>query len=379
MSLVAITPAEFPWLPYARYSFSLGVRAGRRAWLSGHTASTLDPATGRVAVVGDMAEQAETAWDKIERIAETGAFSLADVTRVVEYCTPEGLARHAEAAAVRERRLAGSGAAPAVCVVPVAALLRPAALLEVEVTLGGGNDDTVHLPSLTPLDERGEVIAPGDLGGQVRAVLERAAALLADEGLTLADVVKTVECTMPATRSAYRATGEVRRELLGPAFPAATGVLMPTVPHAKRGAMITLDVIASRSPKQVVNPGWDAYKRLTFSPGVRAGDLVFLSGTTALDWNRGEVVHKGDVAAQAEYVLEQLDLIVKAAGGRGVADLVKTVEFVDPKAMEGYRGVGAVRERVLSRPYPASTGVLVEALLQPDYLIEICSYAAIEA
>src|SRR5215218_6903713 len=231
--LAALEPEPFPWLDYRRYSFSLGVRQGPRVWLSGNTASAFDPVTGSVGVRGGMAAQAGVAWDKVERVLAAAGLGVDAVTRVVEYVTVDGLAAYHEAAETRATRL-GAGRA-AVATVVVERLVRPEALLEVEVTASGtpDADGLVYLGSLT-------APAAGDeLSEQVRAVLVRASELLAAVGLGLEHVVKTVETTTPATRAAYRATAAVRRELLGPAFPAATGVLAPALEGAE--ALVSVD------------------------------------------------------------------------------------------------------------------------------------------
>ena len=68
---------------------------------------------------------------------------------MVEYIKPEGIERYGEAAAVREEVF--GGCSPTVNTVPVRALLRPDALIEVEVTagLGDGNRPSgmVFLPT----------------------------------------------------------------------------------------------------------------------------------------------------------------------------------------------------------------------------------------
>jgi len=50
-----------------------------------------------------------------------------------------------------------------------------------------------------------------------------------------------------------------------------------------------------------------------FSPGVRAGALLFLSGQVALSPNTGQLI-PGDVAAQTEQVLQNLRTLLAAAG-----------------------------------------------------------------
>jgi hypothetical protein len=57
---------------------------------------------------------------------------------------------------------------------------------------------------------------------------------------------------------------------------------------------------------------------------------------------------------------------------------VKTIEFVTPAGLERYREVAAVRDRLLTEPYPASTGVVCPALLRPEFEIEVDPLAVLE-
>jgi enamine deaminase RidA (YjgF/YER057c/UK114 family) len=151
-------------------------------------------------------------------------------------------------------------------------------------------------------------------------------------------------------------------------YPGAAGIIMPRLLHPE--ALIQYDFIATRDVPVGVNPGWERYKKLTYSPGVRAGKLLFMSGFGALDPATERVVHDGDVAAQADYTLQNILRVVETAGG-SAANLVKTVEYVTPAALPRYREVAGVRSRLLTPPLPASTGLVCDALLRPEMLIEI--------
>ena len=385
MAVTALEPTRFPWYRYDRYSFSLGLSVGGLTLLSGHTASTFEAATGRMTVTGNMAEQARTAYAKIRAILEAAGQTLADVVRIVEYVADAGLDRYAEAAAVRDEALGPNR--PAVNTVVVKSLLRPQALIEIEATAGQPGDvarsgrgpavtressGVVYVSSILPLDDAGAVIDRGDVVAQARAIYSRAERVLAAAGLGMDRIVKTVEYLTPDARPAYRDTGVVRRERLGPVYPSATGIVMPRLSHPD--ALIQVDFIAARAAPVAVDPGWKRYERLTYVPAVRAGNLLFLSGQGALDPETGQIVHDGDVVAQAAYTYDNILKVIRAAGG-GAESLVKTIEYVTPAALARYRGVSEVRTRVLREPYPASTGVVCEALLRPEMQIEIDALA----
>jgi enamine deaminase RidA (YjgF/YER057c/UK114 family) len=367
----AIRPVEFPWFDYTRYTFSLGLDLGGKAFVSGHSASAYDQGEGRIVVRGGLAEQTRTAYEKIDAILKAAGYSLRDIVRVVEYVTIKGIDSYPEAESVRKEVL---GEGPAVCTVCVDGLLRPQALIEIEVVAGKqdahvkASDGVVYLPSCEPVDDDGRLVGEGDLQAQTRAVYDRAARLLEAAGLELSNVAKTVDYLTPRAVADYKLTGRVRRERLGPVYPGATGIVMSRLRH--RGAMIQVDFIASRHPLEAVNPGWERYKKLTYSPAVKAGTMLFMSGQAALDPETERAVHPGDVVAQAEYTYTNIITVLRAAGG-DARNLVKTVEYVTPEGFDGYRATAPVRSRLLHEPYPASTGIICHSLLRPEFQIEV--------
>lgn len=308
----ALEPAHFPWFDYSRYTFSLGLELGGRAWLSGHSASEHDPESGHIVVRGSMADQTRTAYAKIAAILGAADLALRDATRIVEYVTTEGIEHYAEAASVRDEILGGR--VPAVSTVVVNRLLRPQALIEVEVTAGPAGD-LVYLPS---------VAAAGPAEAFAAAL-----ALLGQLDLGREHVAKTVWYTAPGTAEPPS----------GPA--ASTHVILSRLQHP--GVRVSLDVVASRAPLEQ-NGG-----------AVRTGDVVLVSGATGAG---------DDVASQAGDAIARVIASLAAFGGRP-EHLVKTIEYVTPDGLARYREVAGVREKLLVSPYPASTGAVCESLPAP--------------
>lgn len=367
----AIRPERFPWFDYSRYTFSLGLDLGGVALLSGHSASEYDGAAKRFVVKGDLAEQTRTAYAKIDAILRGAGLGLGDVVRVVEYVTLRGIDDYGMADRVRRETL---GTRPVVNTVCVDRLLRPEALIEIEAVAGKESDPRatavdgiVYLPSQLPLDDAGRIVGD-DLVAQTRAVYERAGRTLRAAGLGWDRVTKTLDYVTPAALPAYKRTAEVRREHLGPVYPAAAGIVMTRLAHP--GALIQLDITASRHAPVAVDPGWERYAKLTYSPAVRAGNVVFLSGQAALDPATEQAVFAGDVVAQAEYTYTNVLAVLRAAG-LGPRSIVKTIEYVTPAGLARYRETAAVRARLLAEPYPASTGIVCERLLRPEFEIEV--------
>jgi enamine deaminase RidA (YjgF/YER057c/UK114 family) len=233
-----------------------------------------------------------------------------------------------------------------------------------------GHDGAVHLPTVLPLDAAGEVVHPGDLVAQYAYCLQRADDLLQAVGLGLEAAVSTYEYSTLEGRRDDRRTAEVRRERLGGGgvFPAAGCILMSRL-H-RPGVLVALDVTASRHPLQRVDPGWSSFDSLMCSPGVKAGRTLYLSGLASLDMQSREVLHPGDVGAQAEVAYGTLLQLLRHEG-LGPADLLATTEYCVESALPTYRAVAPVRERLLSPPWPASTGAICKALFRPDLLLEV--------
>jgi enamine deaminase RidA (YjgF/YER057c/UK114 family) len=386
MTVPAIIPAHFPYFPYEGFTFSLGRQDGEHAWLSGHSGAVWNDDAQKMAIGGGMGQQSVTMYEKIAAILSAADLAFDDVVHIVENVTAAGLDSYAEAEEVR-RRVFGAHE-PALSTVIVDRLVRRAALIEVQVTArrGGGRTITagpsgrwhrstlteaggvVHLPTLLPIGEDGEIVAAGDFAGQYRYCLERAGSLLGRAGLSLASVVRTVDYSTPATRDAYRATHRIRRELLGPVYPAAAGILMSRL--QRPGALVALDVTASRVAVELVNPGWPRYGTLSYSPGVKTGRLLFMSGFGALDLDTQEALYPGDLAAQAEHTYGSILALLDFAGG-AAEDLIETIEFVTPAGLPDYRVVAAVRERLLRPPWPASVGAVCGGLLRPEFMLEV--------
>ncbi len=126
-------------------------------------------------------------------------------------------------------------------------------------------------------------------------------------------------------------------------------------------------------PFEMVSAGpWP--ERYTFSPAVRAGNVVFISGTTATD-EQGTIVGPGDMVAQTRHIYRKLDALLRAAGG-SLRDVIETTEYVTTTT--DYARTAQVRREVFGGPpYPAATGVVVAGLVRAGALIEISAVAVL--
>ncbi|MDE0724946.1 MAG: RidA family protein [Alphaproteobacteria bacterium] len=103
------------------------------------------------------------------------------------------------------------------------------------------------------------------------------------------------------------------------------------------------------------------------------GRVLHLAGQVGVDedWN---LVGPGDMVAQARQTLENLQSILRGAGGE-MDDIVSVIVYVTE--MAPLMAVHEVRKEFFSEPYPASTLVQVAALVKPEFLIEISAVAVI--
>jgi 2-iminobutanoate/2-iminopropanoate deaminase len=95
-----------------------------------------------------------------------------------------------------------------------------------------------------------------------------------------------------------------------------------------------------------------------FSSGVRAGELIFLSGQVAQDPATGKLI-TGDVSAQAEQIFRNFSAVLRAAG-KTFADVVRVGVYLTN--MADYPALNAVYGRYFEAPYPARTAIAVSAL-----------------
>jgi 2-iminobutanoate/2-iminopropanoate deaminase len=101
--------------------------------------------------------------------------------------------------------------------------------------------------------------------------------------------------------------------------------------------------------------------------------LLFISGQVPRNI-RGDKVGIGDATAQAEQVFANLRAIL-AGHGATFANAVKATIFTTDAANS--EAIAAVRKRFYGEAQPASTWVIVNALGDPDWLLEVELIAAI--
>lgn len=112
----------------------------------------------------------------------------------------------------------------------------------------------------------------------------------------------------------------------------------------------------------------------TYSKAIRAsGDFVFMQGQVGVDLD-GKLIGPGDPGAQANQACGNIKQFIEEAGGT-LADVCKLTVYVTDIS---YRpAVYAAINEWFAGVHHCSTGVVVQGLADPSFLVEIDAMAVI--
>jgi len=111
---------------------------------------------------------------------------------------------------------------------------------------------------------------------------------------------------------------------------------------------------------------------------VRASELLFISGQLATDL-KGGIVGKGDFDAQMKQVFANIEKGLQSVGASFANVVQFTTYLVNSRDISNFR---RVREELFpamfpTRRFPPNTLLVVDRLVQEDFLIEIETIAAL--
>ncbi len=106
---------------------------------------------------------------------------------------------------------------------------------------------------------------------------------------------------------------------------------------------------------------------------VKAGNIIFLRGQVGSDFE-GNVVGVGDPAAQTEQAMRNVKQLLEETGA-SLEDICKITVYVTDRAYreEVYQVIG----KWLKGVFPVSTGLIVQGLAKPEWVMEIDVIAVI--
>jgi len=123
------------------------------------------------------------------------------------------------------------------------------------------------------------------------------------------------------------------------------------------------NAISTKDAPQAIGP---------YSQGIRAGNLLFVSGQGHLAPATGALI-EGDVATQTRQVMENIGAIL-TAGGASFDHVVRTTVYLAD--MNDFAAMNAVYGEYFSAPAPARTTIQA-ARLPKDMRVEIDVIAAL--
>ena len=232
-------------------------------------------------------------------------------------------------------------------------------------------------PPFAPVTARGGLVfvagilpaapAQADFAAQAAQVLDELKARLERAGTSIDRVVST--SVYLADAGDFAAMNAVWAKYW-PASPPARTTVVAKLPVA--GARIQVSAVAAArgTERTIVLPkGWPA-PAAPLSHGVRAGDVLFLSGQVPRRGADATLV-KGDIEAQTNAVFENAEAIL-AAAGLTFADVVSARVFLTDGAVFD-RMNAAYRARFPASPPARAT--VITPLVSPDFQIEITMVA----
>ncbi|MCC7106890.1 MAG: hypothetical protein IT307_17290 [Chloroflexi bacterium] len=136
--------------------------------------------------------------------------------------------------------------------------------------------------------------------------------------------------------------------------------------------------------KEIIAPPGVPKPLLSYSPAVKAGDHVFLSGLMATDFEHGlapeaqtdprRPFHELPVTKQTHHIFRAMGRIMEAAGS-SLDNIVRVDQFFPER--DPAKGYFPVRDLYLTHDRPASTAVEIDALPVPGTVLEVDTFGIV--
>jgi enamine deaminase RidA (YjgF/YER057c/UK114 family) len=132
-------------------------------------------------------------------------------------------------------------------------------------------------------------------------------------------------------------------------------------------------------PFELINPnGLEIPVGYAHVAKITGGNVVHVAGQAPFD-SKGEIVGKGDFAAQFTQVMGNLKTAVESVGGTPDHYAVLTIYVTQLEAYwDNKKRLGSAYREVFGKHFPAITLVEVKRLYNPDCMLEISGIAVID-
>ena len=366
--------------PDATRPFSSAVKAGGLIYVAG----TIGPAAGG-ALAKDIKGQTKQTLDNISATLTSAGSSLANAAAVMVYLrNASDFAAMNEVYAgywpkdppTRTTVVVSQPLALADGLIEIAVVASPTGAERAVVhpkdwikspnpySYGIKSGNTLFLSGLVSRNGRDNTTVKGDVAAQTKTILDNGKAILAEAGMSYADVVTsriflTDDANFQAMNAAYR-----------PYFTANSMPARATVKTGLAGGPdylveITMVAVKDASRKAITTPNADGTPGTAnpnLSSAIQAGNRLYLSGTLG---NTAD--NKGDAKAQTAETLTRISRTLKAAGFEW-SNVVDGVVYLPD--MTKYQDMNASYRAALVKDFPARATVGT-GLMGADAMVEI--------
>lgn len=382
---------------------SPGVRDGEMVFVGGQADLS---SSGEVRHAGDPAAQTTAALVHMAAVLGDLDADVSDVVKLVVFYRDRGEADEASLLAAIRARFADEPP-PALAAVPLPSLGLPGLEVVIEAIAMRGVagerllrttfnpdghwdwpfshglrcGDLVFVGTQMPLDRSGGMRGPGDPVAQAQINIENLARVLAGFGAEPDDVCRINTYYLGhGTAKDWAEAGRIRGHAFTWPGPVGTGVPVPALfpdgltQRQEAFAMIGAD--GARLARTALRPEghWDWPVPVNFQQIVRVGRMIFIGGQISA---RGiaEVVHPGDLSAQIDVCMRNIEATLKVVGV-GMADIVKLNAFYKggDNPDELYRTL-SICDSWFEGPGPVITAVPLAKLGVEGLEVEIEGYA----
>ncbi len=403
-----IRPAHYPWDPnYDGQPYSLAVERHGLLCISGLTAETYSPRRRTYIVEStSLVKQTEVIFEKMGAILDAAGYTFADVVYTVDYALEPVMPEYRASGAVRRNAFGDS--MPAAVGILVNGIPNSVSLMAVTaVAMRGGRHKRAVFPKGTPTWERyrSRTFWPGFFVGddwfwlsgstgrrfdhttgreayrngiesQAQDIWESALGqVMHDAGVETDRVVKVFDYVHPAGVNGYPNASRNRGGLTtGSAATAA--MVISRLLH--RPALLETDALCYLGDdKEIIHvPGWPRDAQ-TAPAAVRCGKYIFCSGLVPTNPATGEVDSTNDFNAQLTQTYDTLRQVLQAAGS-SPADVVRSLEFVNPQNAHQYPAIDAARRSFYGENLPAATTITANQLMPLEANFGLEAWAVLE-